>query len=152
MMTTKLTFLPLPPRQRDEAASQLAAAGLCSHDLEQPQVVLFAVQKDDRTIGYWGYERYGEAALFRSLYLKPDYRQQGYGRQIWQQAEALLRQLGIRQVYLLTDTATDFFSRLGFVVVARASAPPAIRQTSEFVTFCPSGSVCMTISLSAAEK
>ena len=151
-MTTELTFLPLPPQQRDEAASQLAAAGLCSHDLQQPKVELFAVQKDGYTIGYWGYERYGRATLFRSLLLKPAYRQQGYGSQIWQQAKALLRQQGIRKVYLLTDTAADFFSRLGFVVVARESAPPAIRQTSEFATFCPSGSVCMTISLSAAEK
>ena len=152
MMNPELTFQPLAPDQRGEAATLLAAAGLCSNDLPQPQVELFAVRKSGHTIGYWGYERYGEAALFRSLYLKPDYRQQGYGRQIWQQAKALLYQQGIRQVYLLTDTAADFFSRLGFVVVARESAPPAIRQTSEFATFCPSGSVCMTISLSAAEK
>jgi mannose-6-phosphate isomerase-like protein (cupin superfamily) len=50
----------------------------------------------------------------------------------------------IDRLYLLTTTATGFFSKLGFAQTDRASVPEALRATTQFASVCPSSSICMT--------
>ena len=47
------------------------------------------------------------------------------------------RRLGVREMYLLTIDAQDFFARFGFEIVERSVAPEAIRNTWEFSVACP---------------
>ena len=49
---------------------------------------------------------------------------------------------------LLTETADDFFSALGYRVVARESVPEAIRRSAEFRALCPASATCMRKALS----
>jgi ketosteroid isomerase-like protein len=67
-------------------------------------------------------------------------------------AEAIhaARERGVRELYLLTATAPGFFEKLGFVRLARAAAPEAIRQTREFRELCPDSSVVMRKELDVA--
>jgi len=53
------------------------------------------------------------------------------------------RGLGIREVYLLTLHAGDFFAVLGFTVVAREVAPASVQGTRQFAGLCPAAATLM---------
>jgi amino-acid N-acetyltransferase len=50
----------------------------------------------------------------------------------------------LEAVYLLTETAPDFFGKMGFRRIDRTSAPPAIQGSSEFAVLCRDSAVAMT--------
>jgi amino-acid N-acetyltransferase len=50
---------------------------------------------------------------------------------------------GIKELYLLTNTAEGFFSKIGFNKVERDNVPDSIRATKEFQSLCPSTAACM---------
>ena len=93
--------------------------------------------------GLVGLELYGDVALLRSLVVAEEIRGQGAGRALLQHAEAQARAHGVRQLFLLTTTAEDFFATQGYSRASRDAAPPAIRATREFAGICPSSSAFM---------
>jgi len=48
---------------------------------------------------------------------------------------------------LLTLTAKDFFSKIGFKVMTRKDVPEAVGKSEEFLNFCPDTAICMMLSL-----
>jgi amino-acid N-acetyltransferase len=81
-------------------------------------------------------ERYEDAGLLRSVVVAPELRGTGLGRALVAEAEALARSAGIHDLYLLTETAIDWFPRLGYEVVDRAVATEAVGESIEFTTVC----------------
>lgn len=82
-------------------------------------------------------ERHGAHGLLRSVVVNAELRGLGVGRLI---VEALVNDSileGLESVYLLTETAPDFFARLGFADAERAEAPAEIRASDEFRSICP---------------
>jgi N-acetylglutamate synthase-like GNAT family acetyltransferase len=126
----------------------LSAHQLCFNDVNEQGVHLFGVRFKNNLVGYFGYELFENLALFRSMIVLPDVRNKGYGALIWHQAKEKLHDEGVKEVYLLTNTAAPFFSKQGFVEIVRTSAPESILATTEFKEFCPADSVCMKINLS----
>lgn len=51
------------------------------------------------------------------------------------------------QVYLLTETAAEFFSRFGLSVVDRTQVPPAVSRSVEFTSACPENALAMVLRL-----
>ena len=92
-------------------------------------------------------EHYGEDGLLRSVVVAPDHRGGGVGRDLVAAAEALAREAGIRDLWLLTETAIDWFPRLGYQVVERATAAAAVGESVEFTTVCRETGVPMHRSL-----
>ena len=125
----------------------LKSEKLCYNDIAEDGVELYGVKIKHVHVGYFGFEQFNENALFRSMLVQPDARKRGYGSLIWNEAKSKLKEMGVRNVYLLTDTATSFFEKQGFVIVDRNSAPEAIAKTTEFIEFCPDSSVCMKIEI-----
>ena len=121
----------------------LKANKLCFNDLESQGVELFSVTKEDTLVGYFGYEVFGDNALFRSFIVVPEQRTKNYGNLMWEMARKQLKESGVKHIYLLTNTATEFFMKVGYKSFERTKVPDAIAQTSEFTTFCPTDSVCM---------
>lgn len=136
---------------RKALRSLLEIENLCFNDISNVGVYIFEVRLKQHIIGYFGYEIFGNTALFRSMVIIPEYRKKGYGILMWNEALKKMRVEKIAIVYLLTNSAAPFFKRLGFEEVARSSAPPDIASTSEFIEFCPSDSVCMKINLTKNE-
>ncbi len=62
----------------------------------------------------------------------------------------LAREREVRAVYLLTETAAEFFGRLGFRRIPRGEAEPAVGASIEFTTACPASATCMVLSLEPA--
>jgi amino-acid N-acetyltransferase len=134
--------------EKEKLKHLLKSDRLCFNDINDQGVHLFGVTYKNKLIGYFGYELFDKLALFRSMVVVPEARKKGYGALIWDQAKKKLLSEAVKEVYLLTNTASPFFSKQGFVEVARSSAPKSIASTTEFIEFCPDDSVCMKIRLS----
>lgn len=104
-------------------------------------------REGDAVVAAAAIERYGHAGLLRSVVVAPDRRGVGLGHEIVAAAEALARADGVRDLYLLTETAVDWFPRLGYEVVDRPVAAAAVGESVEFTTVCRDTGVPMVRSL-----
>ena len=98
-------------------------------------------------VGAAALERYGTDGLLRSVVVEPGQRGTGVGRALVAAAETLAAGLGIRDLYLLTETAVEWFPRLGYVMLDRAAAPGGIAGSWEFRFACVERGVLMYRSL-----
>jgi amino-acid N-acetyltransferase len=121
----------------------LLAANALPHEDVAAHVRDFVVAIDEGMVGVAGLELCGTAALLRSVCVAESARGRGLGRQLCEEVEARARALGIRDLYLLTTTARQFFESRGFALVDRARAPESIRATGEFRSLCPSTAACL---------
>ena len=137
----------LNQEEREGLKHLLKSDQLCFNDINEQGVHLFGVRLKDELIGYFGFEIFNNLALFRSMIVVSVAQGKGYGTLIWQQAKEKLAAEDVKEVYLLTNTAAPFFTKQGFGVIKRESAPEAILGTTEFKEFCPADSICMKIIL-----
>ena len=126
------TAVDLPQIKRLLEANKLPTIGIerCVNNF------MLAVEADGSWVGVAGLETYGKSGLLRSVAVNEHFRSVGYGRTL---VEAILRNArvkGIRTVYLLTDTAEEYFKRLGFQVVDRSDVPEAVKTSPEFTECC----------------
>jgi amino-acid N-acetyltransferase len=105
--------------------------------------VVATLDESDGLVGVAGLEVRGEAALLRSVAVRMDTQRRGLGLQLIELAFDRAQHRRVRILYLLTTTAPDYFARLGFVRVERTDVPPAIAETVEFTSACPSSAVAM---------
>jgi amino-acid N-acetyltransferase len=125
--------------------SLLDAAGLPSSDLSAATPVqLWLVRDGDRVLGAVGLESFGTTGLLRSLVVSEDARGRGLGGVLVTSLERFARAAGIGELVLLTQTAEAFFAGRGYAVIARAHAPAAVLESSEFNSLCPASAVCMS--------
>jgi N-acetylglutamate synthase-like GNAT family acetyltransferase len=105
----------------------------------------FGIFDRDRLVAAGGLEPAGDYFLLRSVVVAPAYRGRGLARGITEFLLERARTEGGQRVYLLTETAADYFSELGFDSVARDSVPAAIARTRQFTSLCPDSAHCMAI-------
>ncbi len=98
-------------------------------------------------VGSGGLEFYNNLALLRSLAVSPELRGQQLGKEIVNQLLEAAKQRGITEVYLLTQSASFFFQKIGFKPVDRANVPIAIQKSSEFATECPASADILMLKL-----
>lgn len=99
--------------------------------------------RDGQVVGCVALEVYGSVALLRSLVVSPGQRGQRLGERLTAGAVDQAKGRGVRDLYLLTQTAADFFPRFGFNVEDRASAPKSLGKSEEFKSACPASAVMM---------
>ena len=130
----------------------LSQAGLPTEDLTQDKLKNFLVAKQEKgsLIGSIGVEPYGDVGLLRSLVVHPSHRGQGAGKRLTDELESFAKRKGIKTLYLLTTTAADFFTHLGYGVIQRTHVPQLIAETEEFKNICPMSAVCLSKNLMPA--
>jgi N-acetylglutamate synthase-like GNAT family acetyltransferase len=121
----------------------LEAGRLPTRDLPESRPEFLVAAGDAGLVGAGGLEVHGDAGLLRSLVVAEDRRGTGLGRALVDAVEAAARRRGLRELVLLTETAHDFFARLGYADIARDEAPAAIRGSVEFRSLCPQSARCM---------
>jgi UDP-N-acetylmuramate: L-alanyl-gamma-D-glutamyl-meso-diaminopimelate ligase len=93
----------------------------------------YVLHNETGFVGCIGLEVFGEAAILRSLAVKPEARGVGYGWLLADTVISVARHRGVRRIYLLTENASDFFAnRLGFRVIDIATVTPAIADSVTF--------------------
>jgi amino-acid N-acetyltransferase len=135
---------PLAPYRIDDARALLRANDLPVDDLLDPTVQLFGATLDGALVGVIGLQRCGDAALLRSLVTTEAARSRGVAKQLCEHVFAVARAAGLDTLYLLTTSASAYFTRHGFVTIDRAATPSAIRETAQFASLCPASATVMT--------
>ncbi|MEK6815238.1 MAG: arsenic resistance N-acetyltransferase ArsN2 [Nitrospirota bacterium] len=97
--------------------------------------------------GCAGQEGYSSNVLLRSLAVAPAYRGRGLGRALTRRIIEQARENGASRVYLLTETAGDFFLKFGFCRIPREKAESAIGASAEFRSICCQSAACMRLVL-----
>ena len=106
-----------------------------------------AIYANHELIAAGGLEPAGEYALLRSLVVREDHRGRGLARQITNHLLQQANDEGRAAIYLLTESAEAYFTRLGFQVVERAEVPAAITRTRQFASLCPDSASCLCLPL-----
>ena len=83
----------------------------------------------------------GQDALLRSLVVLPEFRGQGFGEAIAITLERIAAEASFSKLHVLTTTAEELFTKLGYRVEPRESAPALIASTSEFRDLCPASAI-----------
>jgi len=104
---------------------------------------------DSGIVGVIGIERYGAAALLRSAAVSPGVRGTGLGSRLVKEILERASARGIRDVYLLTTTAEEYFPKFGFARAARGDVPEPVKASREFQGACPDTAVVMKRTVTA---
>lgn len=138
---------PLAPLAPDDPSlvALLAAAGLPADDLDGPGKQFHGWHDGGgRLAAAGGLEIRGGAGLLRSCVVAPQARGRGLGRALVDALERAARDARVARLFLLTETAAEFFARRGYTVVERSAVPPEIAGLGQFTDICPESATAMT--------
>jgi len=125
----------------------LSAEKLPVADLPEILEHFIVAIENAQVTGVAGLELYGDYGLLRSLAVKPDRRNQGIAGKLLHEIDILGRSKGLRELYLLTETAPGYFEGKGYRQIGREAVPEPVRASSEFSHVCPVSAVVMSKSL-----
>lgn len=139
----KIQYQQAQASEKEAIQDLLMACELPGEDIGE-HLTHFILAKDGKTlIGTIGLEVYDDIALLRSLAVNPNYRGKGIGQALYARIMDYAQSHTIREIYLLTLTAEEFFAKRGFEIANRQDLPPAIKATKEFRGLCPDTAVSM---------
>lgn len=110
-------------------ARLLQACGLASEDAGGAGFIGLA--RGEELIACGGLERFGHAALLRSVAVAPEARGRGHGQAM---VLRLLAEASAREMWVLTEGAESFFAGLGFEAAERGAAPQDIQSSAQFTS------------------
>lgn len=130
----------------DDLAAVLALiedCGLPTAGFEQSLPTTVVARAGASVVGCAAVELYGSDALLRSVAVADTYRGRMFARALVDHALDMAGASGVTRVFVLTETATRYFERMGFRAVARDLVPEAVRVSTEFTEVCPETAVAM---------
>lgn len=137
-----MNIVPASQNSFSEAIDLLKKNNLPTEDLH-PGTQMFVVEEGDRVIGTIAVEYDYQDALLRSLSVSEEKRKSGIGAKMVDFMEDYVKQQGVRNIYLLTTTAADFFTKRGYGIIDRGTVPDFIKNTTEYSVICSSSSTVM---------
>ena len=96
-------------------------------------------------VGSISIERHGNYGLLRSAAVSKPLRGRGIGTELVHRLLGDARVKDLEGVYLLTTTAEEYFSSLGFGKIDRSIVPPELGSSVEFQSACPSSATAMRL-------
>lgn len=137
----------LRPAQLPQLEALLAGNSLPVEDCAEQAENFYGIFERDRLIAAGGLQPAGEYFLLRSVVVDPACRGRGLARELSEFLLGRAEAANSPAVYLLTETAAEYFIRLGFVPAARGQVPEAVRQTRQFSSLCPDSAQCLVLRL-----
>jgi N-acetylglutamate synthase-like GNAT family acetyltransferase len=141
------TIVWLQPEHLNQLEALLNCNGLPAEDCAEQGDIFCGIFDNDELIAAGGLEAAADYSLLRSIVVKPHYRGGGLARAITEFLLEQARSQGKTAVYLLTETAAEYFENLGFSPVARSQVPAAIASTRQFSSLCPDSASCLMTDL-----
>lgn len=130
-----------------EILALLDECGLPKEGLAAHLSTTLVARNGEELVGCSALELYQEFALLRSVAVKPAFRKRGFALRLTKAALDLAKYYQVTSIYLLTETANTFFSKVGFIPVPRSDVPQKVRRSVEFTTLCPDTATVMKMSL-----
>lgn len=136
-----------PATQNDVADIKhfLTDAGLPTEGVDDHWRTFVLAREGKRLIGCGGSEAYSFVALLRSLVVLPEYRSHGLGRRLVRELLDRLSARGLREFYLLTTDAEEYFRKRGFKPIDRDEVNPQLMASTQFQGACPETAICMRL-------
>ncbi len=142
-MTETISIQAAAPSDYHSVCELLSKHKLPIEDINRDLSHFFIVKQHGLPIGVIGMEQYGEFGLLRSMATDPAYRNNGIASSLVAALFNYGKRLGLKEMYLLTETAENYFSNRGFQKINREDTPAALKQSAEFTHLCPSTAVVM---------
>ncbi|MCB6184539.1 GNAT family N-acetyltransferase [Leeia sp. TBRC 13508] len=121
-----------------EVASLLQISGLDASDISEEMLTHFyGVKENEELIAVVGLEMAMPFALVRSLAVSERLRNTYLASRLLEKVEQIAVELGVEALYLLTNTASQYFIHKGYELAERSDAPIGIQQTMQFRQLCP---------------
>ncbi len=124
-------------------SAQLPTVGVERHVTDFLVVQREERAPDDEILAAIGIERYGDAALLRSMVVHEDARGTGIGTRLVHELEQRATRHAVHTLVLLTTTADRWFATLGYLPINREDVPVALLESAEFRGACPASAVVM---------
>jgi amino-acid N-acetyltransferase len=103
---------------------------------------------NETIVGVAGFEYYSVDALLRSVAVPSSLQKKQIGSQLVDWMISLAKQKNVKRIVLLTETASKFFSKKGFMAVDRSSIKnEPMKKSSQFGSCCCSSAICMKLDL-----
>jgi amino-acid N-acetyltransferase len=115
----------------------LAENKLPSEDIGVTLEHFWVALDNEQVIGAVGLEIYGPYGLLRSMVVSEAARSKGIAAMLVDNLEDKAGKMGIEEIFLLTETAPDYFMRRGYTEKRREEVPDPVKVSSEFSHVCP---------------
>ena len=142
---SEIKIAPAAAGDLERIRELLVEADLPTAGIEDHWKTFLVARDGERVVACGGAEAYPVAALIRSIAVTPEYRNHGLGRRLVRQLLDRLASRGIREFYLLTTTAEDYFRKRGFKTIDRDEVHPQLLASRELQGACPETAVCMRL-------
>lgn len=130
-------------KQLNNIISLLKKLDLVYEDLETHLANFLVALENKQVIGCAGYEIYEDVGLLRSVAVAPEHQGKGIGHILIERINQKAKKNGIKEFYLLTDSASDFFEKFGFNIIPRKEVDERIKKTYEYSEACPESAIVM---------
>jgi amino-acid N-acetyltransferase len=131
------------PEDKDAIVALLHQGQLLTDDLPADLANFVIANEATTPVGVAGLERFGPVGLLRSVAVDPAFQGNQIGAQVVERVLEKAQAAGVKELYLITTTADQYFQRHGFQVVDRQHMPASIQQTRQFSDLCPSSAIVM---------
>ncbi len=128
---------------RPQVIALLAAAKLPVADLPQTLDNFIVAIQNSTIVGVAGVEVYENYGLLRSLAVHPDNRSTGIAGKLLAWLDTRSKQQGLKELYLLTETAPGYFEQKNYHKITRDEVPAEILVSSQFTHVCPASAIVM---------
>ncbi|MDQ3393272.1 MAG: arsenic resistance N-acetyltransferase ArsN2 [Bacteroidota bacterium] len=121
----------------------LLKENLPASDIVMDIIHIFLFYDKKNLVGMTGLENFREHGLLRSVVVVDEFKGKGKGKTMCMLTMEKALEMGVEELYLLTETAEDFFKSQGFETVNKEEAPGFIKSTTEFKNLCPASAAFM---------
>ncbi len=142
-MPNQIDITPFNLKYREALISLLQSEGLPVEDLPQDMSNFYMAIDNGFIVGSIGLEIYDRSGLLRSLVVKREYRKMKIATSLVNELQKQAQISGLKEIYLLTETAINYFSKIGFEETSRDEAPEVLKQSPEFSHVCPGTAIFM---------
>lgn len=139
----KTEIIRADAQHRESIISLLQNEKLPVKDLPDILSYFLVARDNDKVVGVIGLEQYENYGLLRSMAVDTSHRNQSIATQLVKRLENLCTEKNISCIYLLTETAADFFRKKNYETIKREEVPEAIKASSEFSSVCPVSATVM---------
>lgn len=135
------------PAQASDLINFLQKVNLPTSDLPTDLSGYTLALDGEQIVGSAGMELFGNRGLLRSVAVADTHRNQQLGQLLFAAALNHARSHQVQQVFLITNSADQYFEKKGFQQLDRSDVPEEITQTKQFASLCPSSAVVMKLEL-----
>ena len=143
----RFSFIEATPDDLKRVQALLRSNNLPFEDCGDHLSNFIGIAQDNQIIAIGGFEHVGRFALLRSVAVDSQFRGLGLALCLIEHILGKLRFLKVEAVYILTETADQYFSPRGFKVIERDKLPLEIQTTQQCQTLCPASAIAMRLEL-----